>query len=261
MESYLKRPVQRPEGSRFADPAGIAKPDKDGPRPSFRRLLASLDMDSPEWPCVAGILREMEAAGVEFCEATLAAAQKLGARQWDVRCRADTGRSAEKIGLATASRAIVYYVRRGSLVKIGTTVQPAHRFADLLPDEICAFEPGGQPEEHRRHLQFAHLRRFGEHFAMEEELMAHIAAMRALYGDPDPTWPTVQLAMCRPTTDFFGGQAVTGELVTATEAERRYGIKRVYVRVLVRRGLLRPVGKEGQAHVFLAEEVLRFVAN
>lgn len=86
--------------------------------------------------------------------------------------------------------AIVYYIRRGEVIKIGTTTTPWQRFATLRPDEILAFEPGTVIEERMRHQQFRHLRCAGEHFRAEPELLEHIAQVRQIHGGPDPSWPT-----------------------------------------------------------------------
>ena len=47
---------------------------------------------------------------------------------------------------------IVYYLRFGDRVKIGTTSNPRQRFAAIWHDEILAFERGDRMLEHRRHV-------------------------------------------------------------------------------------------------------------
>ena|ERR1700722_17507603 len=98
-----------------------------------------------------------------------------------------TGTTASPAG----ADSIVYYIRRGQVIKIGTTVDPAGRFTSLMPDEILAFEPGTAEVEKLRHRQFQHLRCQGEHFSAEPELMEHVRELRQTHGDPDPSWPTV----------------------------------------------------------------------
>ena len=85
---------------------------------------------------------------------------------------------------------IVYYARRGNVIKIGFTESPGARFTAFVPDEILAFEPGSGREERMRHKQFWHLRCRGEYFRLEPELLEHTRQLRQIHGDPDPSWPT-----------------------------------------------------------------------
>jgi len=50
---------------------------------------------------------------------------------------------------------VVYYLRFGDRVKIGTTANPRQRFAAIWHDEVMAFERGDRRLEQRRHAQFA----------------------------------------------------------------------------------------------------------
>lgn len=78
---------------------------------------------------------------------------------------------------------VVYYIRWGERVKIGTSSQPRRRLSVLWHEELLAFERGGRALERRRHTEFADLRLGGEWFAAEPRLLAHIAD---LAGDADP---------------------------------------------------------------------------
>lgn len=228
---------------------------KMGHRPSFKAILDAVDLDAPEWPAVASVLREMVSAGVEIDEAAAAMAGKIGALRYADRQRSSVnkGRPVRTPSSLTAGcGSVVYYVRRASLIKIGTTTNPALRFADLLPDEIYAVEPGGQPEEHQRHVQFTHLRRGREYFEMADELMQHVAFTRKLHGDPDPSWPTWATVLSASPPD---GATSTPELITALEAERRYGIKAVTVRSYARKGKIRRAGRDGREGLFFADEI------
>ncbi|WP_233255384.1 GIY-YIG nuclease family protein [Naasia lichenicola] len=79
---------------------------------------------------------------------------------------------------------VVYYLRYGDRVKIGTTVSPRQRFAALWHDEVLAFERGDRRLEHRRHQQF-HSARAGtsEWFHLTDEIRAHVDV---LAGGVDP---------------------------------------------------------------------------
>lgn len=269
----LRAPHVHPEAVRFI-PESIREAGRYGLRPSFRKLLAHVDMERPEWPSVAVVLSEMQAAGIELCEDTLGVAQKMGAHRWATRERSRPKTPPGSTGTEVSPGAIVYYIRRGLLVKIGTTEFPIGRFADLLPDEVCAFEPGSYTREQQRHSEFRHLRCYREYFRMDDDLVAHIKALRRLHGDPDPAWPTWGRAVASASVtedaadeDDANGESeaseheATAELITASEAERRYGIKRGNLRVLVHRGVITPAGKEGQADLFFASEISERMAN
>ena len=85
-------------------------------------------------------------------------------------------------GAAAARVDVVYYLRYRDRIKIGTTANPAQRFASLPHDEVLAFERGDRTLERRRHAQFAALRIPGtEWFETDDGLLAHVAALQ---GDP-----------------------------------------------------------------------------
>ncbi|MEV4735048.1 MULTISPECIES: GIY-YIG nuclease family protein [unclassified Microbacterium] len=73
---------------------------------------------------------------------------------------------------------VVYYVRYDRRVKIGTSGRPRQRLAAIRHDELLAFEPGGREIEQARHRQFAAIREGGEWFTLDEDLRAHIRALR-----------------------------------------------------------------------------------
>jgi hypothetical protein len=85
--------------------------------------------------------------------------------------------------------AFVYYIRRGDLIKIGTSVHLRARLSAQAYDELLAVEPGYLGLEKRRHGQFAEHKKLGrgqhEWFKPGETLLAHVAALRALYDLPD----------------------------------------------------------------------------
>lgn len=81
---------------------------------------------------------------------------------------------------------VVYYIRWGDRVKIGTSRQPRRRLAVLWHEELLAFERGGRMRERERHVEFADLRLGGEWFAAEPRLLAHIARVAEAGGAADP---------------------------------------------------------------------------
>lgn len=92
---------------------------------------------------------------------------------------------------------VVYYLRRGGSVKIGTTVNPRQRFSALPHDEVLAFERGDRTLERQRHEQFDGDRLgTSEWFDLSPRLRAHIDALAA-GRDPwhvHARWPAEALA-------------------------------------------------------------------
>lgn len=217
------------------------------------RLINTTD---PAWPTIASVLHEMANAGVEIDETAYGIAAKVGAYRYDISLP-KTGRryglQYYQATLTGTGGSIVYYIRRGELIKIGTTVDPVQRFSTLLPSEILAFEPGTDELEKIRHQQFDHLRCRGEHFREAPELLEHARHLRRLHGDPDPSWPIVTPVKRAPVAMPV---LVTHETVTADEAAARFGIHVSTVSRWVSRGLIRPVGQnERRARLYYAEHL------
>lgn len=73
---------------------------------------------------------------------------------------------------------VVYYLRFGDRIKIGTTKSLRVRLAHLPHDELLAVEPGGYDVESSRHRQFRAHRISGEWFHAHDELTMHAARIR-----------------------------------------------------------------------------------
>ena len=75
---------------------------------------------------------------------------------------------------------VVYYLRLGGRVKIGTSGNPRQRLAAVPHDEVLAFERGDRMLERNRHLQFS-ADRLGtsEWFAASPERLAHADGLRS----------------------------------------------------------------------------------
>ncbi len=78
---------------------------------------------------------------------------------------------------------VVYYVRAGDRLKIGTSSNPRQRLNALWFDELLAFEQGDRTVEQARHREFAALRGTGEWFAFRDELVVHVERLSAV-GPP-----------------------------------------------------------------------------
>lgn len=80
---------------------------------------------------------------------------------------------------------VVYYLRQGDRIKIGTSSQPRQRIAAIWHEEVVAFERGDRTLERRRHEQFAGDRFPGsEWFRMSAPLRTHVATVAAGVADP-----------------------------------------------------------------------------
>lgn len=73
---------------------------------------------------------------------------------------------------------VVYYMRQGGLVKIGTTASIAQRMEQIQPQGVMALEFGDRTREAERHQQFGHLHDHTEWFRLADDLGAHIADLR-----------------------------------------------------------------------------------
>ena len=76
--------------------------------------------------------------------------------------------------------AVVYYLRFGDRVKIGTTTNMDNRLRDVPHDEVLVMERGGHAMESLRHKQFASDRITGEWFRMSDRLMRHIERLQGI---------------------------------------------------------------------------------
>jgi hypothetical protein len=166
-----------------------------------------------ERSCIADARCEGEvdpAAPIALCERHLAIAADWAQREWGttdllpVACRA----CGSRVGIRYPSGWIcavcewrvgeiaddelppprvdvVYYLRQGDRVKIGTTANPRQRFGAIWHEQLLAFERGDRSLEQRRHEQFASERFAGsEWFRMSRRLRAHIASVAAGVDDP-----------------------------------------------------------------------------
>jgi len=80
---------------------------------------------------------------------------------------------------------VVYYLRQGDRIKIGTTASPRQRFQAIWHEQVLAFERGDRHLERRRHQQFAEDRFAGsEWFRTTPRLEEHIALVAAGVSDP-----------------------------------------------------------------------------
>jgi hypothetical protein len=171
---------------------------------AWNKYLKYIQPDDPAKLMILGVFREYELGGIAVSEETAAMAVKLGhvRHQRNLAERAEQERrAAEKRREVETFRkllddnplGIVYYLRRGDLLKIGTTAKYHARMRALRPDEVLAVEPGSYALEHERHRQFSSCRwaAGSEYFHMGDELIAHVRQLRDLHGIPDQSVVTV----------------------------------------------------------------------
>jgi hypothetical protein len=80
---------------------------------------------------------------------------------------------------------LVYYMRLGDAVKIGTSGKLAQRQAHINPQGVMAVEWGGHQLERKRHNEFVDLHIHGEWFRLREPLVGHIFDLRAAFEDAE----------------------------------------------------------------------------
>jgi hypothetical protein len=157
-----------------------------------------VDRQDPLYCPIMYAMHELDEAGVEMNEQAAAIATTLARHRvaksraehdarmaaWDEEKQRQQPISAEAI--EQHPDPVVYYVRRGQYIKIGTTVQFTIRMTALRPDEVLAVEPGSYDLERERHLQFADSRANGrgEYFFPSQALIEHMLSVRAQHGIP-----------------------------------------------------------------------------
>ncbi|MEU4502645.1 GIY-YIG nuclease family protein [Streptomyces sp. NPDC024089] len=155
--------------------------------------------DDPVFPHFTFVVTEWVSAGIEMTDDLMAAALTLATSQVERRRQqqAAEDRQQERYAARAANPprpgafgdapdGVVYYIRRGDYVKIGTTTRLRNRMRDLMPDEVLAVEPGSYKLEGEMHLQFAALRLHPscEYFHLTGELKAHIEDVLNRCGPP-----------------------------------------------------------------------------
>jgi hypothetical protein len=83
---------------------------------------------------------------------------------------------------------VVYYLRFGDHVKIGTSRNLLRRLSALQYHEVLAIEPGDRLHERLRHSQFESNRSQGEWFELDADLEDHVAHIKETYGEPFQAW-------------------------------------------------------------------------
>ena len=78
---------------------------------------------------------------------------------------------------------VIYYIRWGDRIKIGTSENVRQRLHNLYHDEVLALEPGGRTLERRRHAQFADykLPKYKEWFTVAPALIELTDTLRGQY--------------------------------------------------------------------------------
>lgn len=172
----------------------------------WTKYLKYISKGDPAKLQILYVFRDFELTGVEVTAATAEIAVRLGRLQHQrvQEKRAGEEQRLEEVRAANAESlafqklledhadGIVYYVRRGNLIKIGTTRAFLNRMRSLMPDEILAIEPGSYSLENQRHQQFDE-HRYGrdqpgtksEYFHPNDILKAHILALRQQHGVPE----------------------------------------------------------------------------
>lgn len=171
----------------WSDDGAVRIKDSDPPA----ELAHLLDENDPAYRQIMQTLLLFSASGIELSQTVIEMASKVG--RYNHRIEEEVDSSARGIK-PDQEGGVVYYVRRGSMVKIGTTINMQKRMTALLPDEILATEPGSYSLEAQRHREFRSLRVRGqvEWFHAGPSLQEHVRTVRALYGEPDPTLPVLR---------------------------------------------------------------------
>lgn len=155
------------------------RPDRE--YPEWGNLLATVVDPSEHWFArVFAEAHRVEMYGVEITEDILRNILLCFHQDWIKQLDAikERDRKTEK----DRKVSVVYYMRIGDRVKIGTTTNLHKRMASIGPEELLATEPGWYDLEEQRHLQFAHYRTSGEWFRYEGAVKDHVKELRKKLG-------------------------------------------------------------------------------
>ncbi len=167
-----------------------------------------VDADAPLNLCTTHLLAAHDAVAAEvgvtdvLPSPCLACGSRLGVRypsgwlcgicEWKVGDVPDDDLSCRRVD-------VVYYIRYGDRIKIGTSGNPRSRLGSQRFHELLAFERGDRLVEQRRHAQFAAYRILRtEWFEAHDELLRHIEVLSAGVDDPwarYARWVSEQLAL------------------------------------------------------------------
>ena len=148
-----------------------------------------VDTEDPAFEIIARLLTDLRDAGARLTDEIVRAAVALG-RHYHKRNESPLPLPGQRI--SELDKALVYYVRMGNLIKIGTTRDMRQRMRELRPDEILAVEPGSYELETQRHQQFTRFRSHGEYFLPARPLIDHISALRKKHGRTPEKRPNLQ---------------------------------------------------------------------
>lgn len=159
-------------------------------RPAARRqreyaewgdLLATVVDPSEHWFARVYVeAHRVEQYGVEITEDILRNILLCFHRDWMEQLEAIKERDKQTDKERDVS--VVYYMRIGERVKIGTTTNLKKRMASIGPEELLATEPGWYDLEKQRHAQFTHYRVKGEWFRYEGAVKQHVMELRKKLG-------------------------------------------------------------------------------
>lgn len=192
------------QGRPFIPAHDHQKNEKDRIRLPFRHLV---DPQDPYYYDISLHLEMQRRAGIEIDKAVADNAVKFihwkkeqvktGEEKRKAFERAQSMQAAQEAEAWKARReaarhwrespGIVYYILRGTLIKIGTTTRPRRRFDSLMPDAVLAIEPGNKELERLRHTQFGPLRDRDvgrEYFTPGPALLDLIRQLREEQGVP-----------------------------------------------------------------------------
>lgn len=170
----------------------------------WTKYLQRVDRTDPALIQILAIFRDYELTGIEVTDESASIAIKLGRQRYE-RGMEERALQQRRLGqerkemkafhrlLEDNPDGVVYYIRRGEFVKIGTTTRYRSRMQALRPDEVLAVEPGSYSVEDQRHRQFAssQFHPGSEYFRIHDNLISHVVAPRAEHGVPDNTVVTV----------------------------------------------------------------------
>lgn len=142
---------------------------------SVAPLSVGVDPGDPAISEIVNAAKQLREFGFDPSNPDVASrAVAVGRSRHQERLRSTHARRSYLAALEYPPGSVVYYMRVGTRVKIGCTVNLRARVQALSPEAVLATEPGSYDVEAVRHEQFRHLRTHNEWFKLEEPLVMHI---------------------------------------------------------------------------------------
>lgn len=160
-----------------------AFPNNHAATPLNNPILAKIASE-PSWRQVSHVLMKLRSQGLDIRDPEVAQiAIDAGRAEYERVVEIEAAQLERFRHGGRGHYPVVYYMKLGDLVKIGTTTHIIGRRSALGAEKILAVEPGDWRDEAIQHVRFRGLRVSGEWFRNEDPLTSHIDQVAAGFAE------------------------------------------------------------------------------